>query len=135
MQGFQFPTAADELTREPVEQRGIRGRDAGLAEVVRRRHEAAAEMMLPHAIHRHAGHQCARAVLDIGKPVRERTAAAGIFRAGWRRPLPARFVRVAHEHLEEALRREGLLLIRVAALENVGFFEEWGPCECITMGV
>ena len=51
MHVLQTPVVLHELYGEPVEQLGMSGRLALNAEVVGRRHNSHAEMMLPEAIH------------------------------------------------------------------------------------
>ena len=57
---------------EPVEQFRVRRLVAGEAEVVRRAHEALAEVVLPDAVHPHAGRQ---RVLRVDDPLRQLQAA------------------------------------------------------------
>ena len=54
VQRLHGPALLDELLREPVEQRRVRGPLAERAEVARGAHEAGAEVMLPEAVHHHA---------------------------------------------------------------------------------
>ena len=51
------PLGRDELARQPVEQLRMRRLLALLAEVVERRHDAAAKELMPDAIDRHASRQ------------------------------------------------------------------------------
>ena len=57
MQWLHAPSAGDQLLREQIEQLGMRGALAVVAEVARRIHESAAEVLLPDAIRQHARRQ------------------------------------------------------------------------------
>jgi len=74
--------------------------------------------------------QGARAGVDVGHPLRERAAAARGARTG--HGAPARLL-VALQHLDEALRRDLLLLVHVAAREDMRLFIEVG--EAAVVGV
>ena len=101
-----------------------RGR-ARAAEIIRRGDDAAPEVMLPKTIHRDPRRERASAVSEVSHPICKRAAAAGKFRAGWRRGRPAlRALGRAREHLEEARRRDAELLIRAAAAEEMRLLEK-----------
>ena len=54
MQRFPMPALALQLAGEPIEQLGMGGPLAVVAEIARRPHDAAAEMIMPKAIGQHA---------------------------------------------------------------------------------
>ena len=84
---LDLPAASHEFVGQPVEQFRMRRRLAELAEVVGRRHDAAAEVVLPQPIDEHPRRQ--RIVLG-GDPVRQHRAPAARLRALIRlRPAPA----------------------------------------------
>lgn len=99
----------------------MRRRLAARAEVVRRRDEAAAEVVLPKAIHHHARGERVR---GIGNPVREFEPAAR--RAIFRQWLAAENLReVTRDFLAEALRVAAHMETRVGGLalgDGVGEF-------------
>ena len=70
---FQAPAGADELGGQPVEQLGMRRPAAQAAEVAGRGNQTAAEMILPDAIHHHAGGE--RIILG-SDPLGQRAPAA-----------------------------------------------------------
>src|SRR5205823_5072227 len=75
-----------------------------------------------------ARQQMAGPVLDVGDPGGEPTTSIGGAPAGRRRRLPALLaLRSAHENLQKTLRGDAVLLVGVAALEEVRVFEEVGP--------
>ena len=78
------PAAVHELDRQPVEQLRMRRLLAHLAEVIERRHDAAAEMMMPDAIDDHARGQ---RIVRRRQPLRQRPPAA---RRCGRRPAESR---------------------------------------------
>ena len=57
LQAFEFPAAGHEVVGQPIEQCRVRRRLAKDAEIGRRGHQAAAEMVHPKAIDQHAGDQ------------------------------------------------------------------------------
>ena len=67
------PVVLDEPGRQPIEQLGVRGPGAHRTEVVRRRHDAFAEMLLPDAVDDDAGRE---RVARAGDPFGERQPAA-----------------------------------------------------------
>ena len=74
MQRLHAPAVLDERRRKPVEQLGMTRAIAAQTEVVRRFHEARAEVVLPDAVHDYArGEWIAR----IGDPARELGTRAG----------------------------------------------------------
>src|ERR1041384_1361256 len=119
MKRFQAPAVPDELAREPVKQFGMRRGRAGRAEIARRGHQAASEVMLPKAVDDDAREQAARAVVRIRDPVRQGRAPLrrARIRRCWLQPMLLLFRR-AHEHAQETLRRLTLLLREIAALEQ-----------------
>ena len=81
--------------------------------------------MLPEPVDNHSRGKRAGAVLRVRDPVGQRTAAAGILRAGRRVPSPAVLgIRRAHEHLQEPGRGHAVLLVGVAALQKVRLVEK-----------
>ena len=104
VQGLDGPAARAELLCEVIKQLGMGRWFALFAEIVRRRHEAAAEMVLPDAIHHHAsGEWIVRRQDPVGQ-VRP-TAALGIRRQ-----------RGTAEHSEEAARHDFTAARRIAFL-------------------
>ena len=73
MDGLHLPAVRDVLIRKIVKQSGFDGARAHAAEIVRCEHDAAAEVILPYAVHHDAGGQRIR---RIGDPVRK--ASAGL---------------------------------------------------------
>ena len=57
MDVLEAPTVFHQLDREPIEQFGMRRPIALHSEIVRRRHNAAAEMLLPESVNDHASGQ------------------------------------------------------------------------------
>ena len=57
MHVFDGPAVIDELARQPVEQLRMAGSAAMQAEIVGRRYESLAKVMLPKSIHQNAGSQ------------------------------------------------------------------------------
>ena len=93
MQVLGAAAGAQELGRQPVEQLGMRRRRALDAEVARRRHQAAAEMVLPDAIDPDARRQRILRTRSASRPaqsrrLRDRFAGVGAEdrRASRRRP-------------------------------------------------
>src|ERR1044071_2667176 len=80
MQRFETPAGADEFGGEVIEELGMSRCRARDAEVVGRRHQASAKMMLPDSIHRAPREG---GMGWVKKPIREGEAAAGSLR-GWR---------------------------------------------------
>src|SRR6266511_356892 len=78
MDALESPAAFNEFGSQPVEQFRMSRRHPGLAEIVRRRHETPAEMMLPEAIDDNA---CGQRVVAAGDPVGEHSATSGRLRA------------------------------------------------------
>jgi hypothetical protein len=79
------PAGVDEALREPVEQFGMARRAALLAEVARCAHEAATKMVLPDAVHHHAGSE---RIARVDDGLREFQSAAA-FREWLLRPKSA----------------------------------------------
>src|SRR5579871_528626 len=110
MQLFQTPAARDKFRGQPVEQFGMSGPFAELAEIARRRYQTPAEMMHPDAIDENAtGQRMARS----GEPARERQSSA----CG----RPARLLDDVQRHTvqdgQPAWRDHLLRLVRIAAME------------------
>src|SRR4029077_15229552 len=61
VQPFEPPAVLDKITREPVEQFGMRGTLAHCAKIRRCAHEATSEMVQPNAIDEHTRDQRIRA--------------------------------------------------------------------------
>src|SRR5262249_55916858 len=74
MHVLDTPAAFDELAGQPVEQFRVRRPSAPNAQIAWRCNDAAAEVMLPEAIHQDAGRQW---VVLAGDPVRQRRPPAG----------------------------------------------------------
>ena len=71
--GLDAPLPLDELGGQPVEQLGMRGMGAILAEIAGRAHQPFAEVILPDPVHHHP--RCQR-VLGAGNPFCQRQPAA-----------------------------------------------------------
>ena len=81
--------------------------------------------MLPESISHHACQQRPCALLGIGHPVRQRSAAVGCGSGFGRCFNPGLFLlRGTHEDLQESLAGDFAFLIRVSPCEMIGFFEE-----------
>ena len=106
---------------EPVEKFGVGGALALGTEIVWGGDDAAAEVLLPDAVDDDAGEEVAGAVFGIGDPIGEGVAAmrgAGVFGG---RLLPEGFgFPGPGEDLEEALGGDFLLLVDIAAVQDVG---------------
>src|SRR5689334_14905983 len=90
------------------------------AEIVGRRDQAAAEMVLPEAIHDDAGEQMSGALVGVGDPVGQRGAAVTRPGSRWRLDLPVLLaVGGVLQHGEEALGGFAFLLVHVAALAEI----------------
>src|SRR4030095_11381051 len=74
MQLLQAPTGCDEPASEPIEKLRMRRQLPEFSEIVRRRDETAAEMIVPHSIHNDA---CGELVVRARDPVRQGGSAAG----------------------------------------------------------
>ena len=106
---LEAPALRDEAPREPVEQFGVRGLVAELAEIVGRASDPAAEVILPDAVDDGAGGE---RVVGLGDPRSECGAAAGRV-----------FERSNHGRLGGDEREEGgrdLALAAAAALHECG---------------
>ena len=86
MHPLEPPAAVHELGGQPVEQLGVGRRLAQLAEVVGRRHDSAAEVILPEPIGHHPGRP---RVAAVGQPVGQRPSLAGSVRRTSARPRPS----------------------------------------------
>ena len=116
------PAVLDQLGGQPFEQLGV-GRALALrAEVVGGGDDPAAEVVLPEPIDGDARRQRPGPRLRVGEPVRQCCAIeAGARPARGRLDAPGRGVAaVLHQHAEEAGIRRALLLVDVAAAEDVG---------------
>jgi len=109
------PELLDWLAGEPVEQLGMRRGLALHAKVIRRRDEAAPEVMLPDAVHHHAREQASRAVLGVGEPLAQRHARVGL---GLGEPA-FRALGRGVEHLEIIRVGLGNFAVHLAAPEQV----------------
>ena len=127
MNVLKAPIMCHQFARQPVEQLRV-GRLLALeAEVAGRAHQTLAEMVLPEPIDDDASQQMAGALVDVGDPGGQGFAAVGGAPTGRRSRLPVFFdLRAARQHLREALRGDAVLLVGVAALEEVGLVEEVG---------
>ena len=78
MHFLDAPAVLDEVAGQPVEQFGMRGALAHLAEIVGRADDAFAEMMLPDAIDHHARGQRIRSALAIQRASASRRPSASL---------------------------------------------------------
>ena len=101
------PALGHELIGEPVEELGVRGRFAEVAEVAGVGREAAAEAQLPEAVHRQARGE---GVGLVGQPAGERGAAAGGSSVRHGRDGLGRGRVLRAEDGEEGRRDDGVLL-------------------------
>ncbi len=109
MQPLDRPAVLHEAARQIVEQLGMGRRFAQIAELARRIHQTATEVVLPHAIDDHAGGERRGVFHDR---LREfETAAAG--------GEPARQAGLRRKGREEAARHGGPQIVRIAALHEL----------------
>ena len=76
-----MPTAGDQFGGQPIEQFLMRGVSAHRAEIVRRGHDALAEVILPQAIDDHPRRQ---RMIGPRQPIGQRRTTAGGIRPGFR---------------------------------------------------
>ena len=112
MQLLERLAAVAEFEREPVEQFGMGGQRAHAAEIIRRFHQAAAEVILPDAIHDAAPGE---RIVGVREPLSERDAARALGVLGGEREARGQ----GRERGERAGGDDFLRLFHVAAMEEL----------------
>ena len=111
---LEAPVPGDELRRQPVEQFRVGRLLTEASEVVRRRRQAAAEVVLPQTVRHDPG---STKVAVVGDPAGQGAPAAG--RRGVRRAFSKARIRVAEDEGEAGLDSLGRRM-RIAADQHVG---------------
>jgi hypothetical protein len=95
-------------------------------EIVRRGDEALTKVVLPEPVHEDPCQQVPGAVIDVGHPLGEGAATAGVAGPGGWFVAPTRVLWIPAEDLKEPLGGDAAFLVGAAAGEEMGLVEEVG---------